>query len=117
MLVIDLLSGASGGSRGANTFSGTLYSDVQVLLTTPAPCTPERPCPTIFSDSGEVTLSLAMKDSTIAPTSNNQVTINRYRVEYIRADGRNTPGVDVPYSVRWRCDRHRRRDRGDDTEL
>jgi hypothetical protein len=97
MLVIDLLSGISGGGRGANTPSGTLYSDVQVLLTSPSPCTPERPCPTIFSDSGEVTLSLAMKDSTIAPTTNNQVTINRYRIDYIRADGRNTPGVDVPY--------------------
>jgi hypothetical protein len=97
MLVINLLTGASGGSGGASTFSGTLYSDVEVLLTTPAPCTPERPCPTIFSDSGEVAFSLAMKDTTIAPTSNNQVTINRYHVEYVRADGRNTPGVDVPF--------------------
>jgi hypothetical protein len=97
MLVINQLSGASGGGRGANTFSGTLYSDVQVLLTSPDPCTPARPCPTLFSDSGQVTVSLVMKDATIAPTSNNQVTINRYHVDYVRADGRNTRGVDVPY--------------------
>ena len=32
-----------------------------------------------------------------SPSSNNEVTINRYRVVYRRADGRNTPGVDVPY--------------------
>ena len=32
------------------------------------------------------------------PTTNNEVTINRVHVEYIRADGRNTPGVDVPYA-------------------
>jgi len=25
------------------------------------------------------------------------ITVNRYRVRYVRADGRNTPGVDVPY--------------------
>ena len=28
----------------------------------------------------------------------NEVTITRYHVEYTRADGRNTPGADVPYS-------------------
>jgi hypothetical protein len=27
----------------------------------------------------------------------NQVTVNRYRVQYRRADGHNVPGVDVPY--------------------
>ena len=32
------------------------------------------------------------------PTSNNQVTLNRYHVSFRRADGRNTPGVDVPYA-------------------
>jgi hypothetical protein len=97
MLIINQLSGASGGGRAANTFSGTLFSDVQVLVTTPAPCTPTSPCATIFSDSGQVVLSLAMKDFSIEPTSNNQVTINRYHVEYVRADGRHTPGVDVPH--------------------
>jgi hypothetical protein len=35
--------------------------------------------------------------SGLAPSSNNDVTITRYRVTYRRADGRNTPGVDVPY--------------------
>jgi hypothetical protein len=98
MLVIDTLTGSSGGGHGANAQSGTLFSDVQVILTSPAPCAPDKPCPTVFSDSGAVTLRLAMKDASIAPTSNNQVTINRYHVEYVRADGRNVPGVDVPYA-------------------
>src|SRR5215208_6983296 len=35
--------------------------------------------------------------SPAAPTDNNLVTITRYRVSYRRTDGRNTPGVDVPY--------------------
>jgi len=97
MLVIDSLQGAPGGGHGANTFVGTLFSDVIVLATSPAPCTPDSPCPTVFSDSGQVVLSLAMKDVAIAPTSNNAITITRYTVNYRRNDGRNTPGVDVPY--------------------
>jgi len=97
MLVVDSLQGAPGGGHGANTFVGTLFSDVIVLATSPAPCTPDSPCPTVFSDSGQVVLSLAMKDATVAPTSNNQVTITRYTVTYRRNDGHNTPGVDVPF--------------------
>ncbi|HEV3063099.1 MAG TPA: hypothetical protein VGY48_32945 [Vicinamibacterales bacterium] len=97
VLVINSLQGASGGGHAANTFSGTLFSDVQVLVTTP-PCSVTSPCPTTFSDSGQVILQLAPKNVAIAPTSNNQVTITRYHVEFIRADGRNTPGVDVPYA-------------------
>jgi hypothetical protein len=47
-----------------------------------------------------MTLSLAAKDVTNPDglTSNNQVTINRIHVSYRRTDGRNTEGVDVPYS-------------------
>lgn len=48
------------------------------------------------ADLATATLSLAMKDVTVTPTSNNQVTIDRYTVTYSRSDGRNTPGVDVP---------------------
>lgn len=96
-LVINSLAGAPGGGRGANTFVGTLFSDVQVLLTSPAPCTPVAPCPTVFADSGQAALSLAPKDILVAPTSNNSVTITRYTVTYRRNDGRNVPGVDVPY--------------------
>jgi hypothetical protein len=54
----------------------------------------------IVLDPGRATFRLAMKDVTNpnAPTENNSITINRYRVVYTRADGRNTPGVDVPYA-------------------
>ena len=38
-----------------------------------------------------------MKDATVSPTTNNSVTITGYHVEYRRTDGRNTPGVDVPF--------------------
>lgn len=101
-LVIDALQAAPTGGFGANTFQSNLFSDVQVLLTTPAPCTPASPCPTIFADSGQATLRIALKDigttaAPTAPTTNNEVTVTRYRVAYRRADGRNAPGTDIPY--------------------
>ena len=100
MLIINNLQGSPGGGFGAGTFSNVLHSDVQVVVNTP---TPPCPCPTFFSDNGQAIISLALKDigttsTPLAPTTNNQVTLTRYRVEYYRADGRNTPGVDVPFS-------------------
>ncbi len=101
-LSIDLLQATRGGAS-AGTPSGFLHSDVETLVTTPAPCTTTSPCRTIFNDSGSITLRLTPKDigSTTSPTtlsSNNEVTINRYHVRFVRADGRNVPGVDVPYA-------------------
>ena len=54
-----------------------------------------------FNDLATVTLRMSPKDigttTATQPSLNNEVTITRYRVVYRRADGRNTPGVDVPY--------------------
>jgi hypothetical protein len=44
-----------------------------------------------------VTLSSVAKNLNVPTTSNNQIVITRYHVDFVRADGRNTPGVDVPY--------------------
>ena len=101
-LVIDSLQGVPGGGHGAGTPAGTLSSDVLVLVTSGGTCSIQNPCGTVYSDGGQAVLSLALKDigttsSPATPTSNNTVTINRVHVEYIRADGRNQPGVDVPY--------------------
>jgi hypothetical protein len=94
-LTIDRLTAAQGNKPGAST--GTLTSDVITNVTSPAPCTTSSPCPTTFNDIGTVALSLTPKDVSFRPTTNNQVTLNRYHVAYRRADGRNTPGIDVPY--------------------
>jgi len=59
--------------------------------------------PTIFNDPGNAEFALIMKDPGPNPASPNpaselnSVTITRYRVVYRRSDGRNTPGVDVPF--------------------
>jgi hypothetical protein len=87
ILVIDSLQASDAG-----TLTGTLLSDVAV---TKAPCSPASPC--TFNDMGALAIHSVPKNISIAPTTNNEVTINRYHVEYVRADGRNTPGVDVPY--------------------
>jgi hypothetical protein len=88
-LVIDNFQVATGITTSPTFTAAPLLSDVQTKGS-------------VFNDLGEVTLRLSLKDigvgtSTLAPTTNNEVTINRYHVEYVRADGRNTPGVDVPY--------------------
>ena len=94
-LVIDSLQSAQ-GSKPAS-LGGTLTSDVLTSVTTPAPCTAAAPCPTVFNDVGQVVLRLSAKDISVAPTTNNQVTVSRYHVTYRRADGRNTAGVEVPF--------------------
>jgi hypothetical protein len=87
-LVIDQLSAAQGAKP--ETFGNVLQSDV---LTKGG----------VLEDLGKVTLHIAMKDVTGAtgtePSPNNVITVNRYHIEYVRSDGRNSPGIDVPYGV------------------
>jgi hypothetical protein len=100
-LVIDQLQGIRGAAQ-AGTPSNFLLSDVITNVISPDPCSSANPCPTIFDDTGTVILRAPLKDpgatAPLNPTTNNEVTINRLHVEYVRADGRNTPGVDVPYA-------------------
>lgn len=100
-IVVRSLQAARGDAP--EELGGTLHSDVIVMMTTPLPCAPENPCPTVFNDVGSVEMSLILKDPgspgvASTPSALNSVTINRYRVDYIRTDGRNVQGVDVPFS-------------------
>jgi hypothetical protein len=82
-LIITALTASAGG--GDDEFGGDLRSDV---ITNGG----------VFNDNGQVEFELAMKDPTFtAPTSANFITINRYHVKYVRTDGRNRQGVDVPF--------------------
>jgi hypothetical protein len=90
-LIVDRLEAASGAEP--ERFGGDLHSDVLTI---------KDGASTIYADPGRVGFRLGLKDpgspaSPNAPTSNNVITVTRYHVRYIRADGRNTPGVDVPY--------------------
>ena len=58
----------------------------------------------IFDDMASVTMQMILKDPgvpgvTNVPSAINEVTITRYRVQFRRSDGRNTPGVDVPFPL------------------
>ena len=90
-LIVDELVASSGADPG--NFGATLFSDVQTIVD-------DRP--TTFADLGRVSFSLGLKDPGPAtgptqPSQNNFITVERYHVKFIRADGRNTQGVDVPY--------------------
>jgi hypothetical protein len=92
-LIVTSLEAAPGGVT-AGTFGSVLLSDVIVVKDGVA---------SIYSDQGRVTFGLGLKDpgpstSPATPTQNNFITVNRYHVRYIRADGHNIEGVDVPYA-------------------
>ena len=58
---------------------------------------------TVTPDAAQVTLRLAPKDpggasGPAAPSGTQFATVDRYRVRYVRSDGRHTPGVDVPHA-------------------
>jgi hypothetical protein len=98
-IVIIALEGAPGNEP--DNFGGTLLSDVVTIVQRQSGGQTVD-TPTIFNDLGRVTMRLVLKDPGIpgslsSPTALNTITVNRYRVTYRRADGRNTPGVDVPY--------------------
>jgi hypothetical protein len=90
-LIINALEASAGND--ASTFTTNLLSDVVTVVDSR---------PTYFNDVGRVTFALGLKDAGSAsaptkPTQANWVTVDRYHVRFIRSDGRNTPGVDVPY--------------------
>jgi hypothetical protein len=78
--IVSMEASAVGGTLSAN-----LLSDVATSTGT------------IFNDVGVATIASELKDPTGVLTPIQSVTITRYRVSFRRADGRNTPGVDVPF--------------------
>ena len=100
MLVIDVLEAASGAQPDA--FDNVLFSDVETLVDQQVNGQTLR-IPTIYSDMGRATLRLTLKNpgsatSPLGASALNEVTITRYRVTFRRADGRGTPGVDIPHA-------------------
>ncbi len=98
-VAIMRLEGASGAAP--TVFGTPVLSDVQTVVQRQVNGQ-QVGVPTIFNDLGRGDFTLVLKDQggsgvTAAPSALNQVTFTRYRVIFRRADGRNTPGVDVPY--------------------
>jgi hypothetical protein len=96
ILIIAAIEAASGADP--TRFGNVLNSDVETLVSSTVNGQTVR-VPTVFNDPATVTLRAEMKNP-LAPTSPgalNDITITRYHVTFRRSDGRNTPGVDVPY--------------------
>lgn len=87
-LILESLEAASGAEP--EELESTLQSDVSTENS-------------VFEDPAVATFRLAMRDvgaegAPTTPTTNNFITLSRYRVEFRRTDGRNAQGVDVPYA-------------------
>jgi hypothetical protein len=82
-LIVNRLIMAEASSGGSAPFQSDVMSDDG----------------SIFEDGAVVSLTAAMHDVTNVngPTANNRITVTRYHVSFRRSDGRNVPGVDVPY--------------------
>jgi len=96
-LIVSLVQASSGAKP--QTFGTFLESDVVTNVKVQT-ADGTVSVPSIFEDIGQVGLTLAMKDPTsiVGPSDTNAITIDRYHVDYVRSDGRNTQGVDVPYA-------------------
>lgn len=83
-LIVESIQAARGNDP--SKFGGSLGSDV---LTNNVR----------WEDPGQVLLRMALVDPSnpVGPTTTNFITVNRYHVRYIRNDGKNVQGVDVPF--------------------
>src|SRR5712691_5224477 len=61
ILVIDSIAAIRGAATVGQATSN-LASDVFTLVTTGGLCTQAAPCPTVFSDGGQATLHIVLKD-------------------------------------------------------
>jgi hypothetical protein len=99
-VIVEKLEAASGADD--TEWGSELFSDVETLKKETIDGK-EVKVPSYYADIGRAQMLLGMKDigapgNPTAPTTNNLVTVTRYRVSYRRADGRNTPGIDVPHA-------------------
>ncbi len=88
LLVVNNVTGTDMEGTAANYLeSDVLFEDLDAGTST------------IYADAAEISLSATLLDpaSFLGPSVYNTVTINRYTVDYMRTDGQNTPGEDVPY--------------------
>jgi hypothetical protein len=90
MLIVEALLGTDMEGNEANFLqSDVIYQD------------PDKPeAETIYADTAKVTFRGRLLDpaSLTGPSHYNDISVTRYVVSYLRTDGRNTEGVDVPYT-------------------
>jgi hypothetical protein len=87
LLEIVKIEAAAGKKGGGGTKGAVLHSDVVTK-------------DGIFNDTASVTFTVLTKNPLFTPTNPvNDVQLQRYEIRYLRSDGRNVEGVDVPYRI------------------
>jgi hypothetical protein len=87
-----VMTNLQGGAGTGGALGSTLQSDV---LNVDAATGRQS----IAADRGQAAFDLQMKDlGGPGPSPANAITLTQYHVEYIRSDGRNVQGVDVPFA-------------------
>ena len=99
LLVVETVSGDPGGpgeEAGVPLFSDVCDNE-DIEPQDPEFCT-------VFNDNAEVQfaneyLQIGPGSGVGNPSILNDIIVNQYRVDYFRPNGRNTPGVDVPFGI------------------
>ncbi len=94
VLIVQSLVGIT---RGGGEDSTAIDSDVIINP-------PSGKCSYVIGDIAKVTFTAKLLSPTRTATFYNDIRVQRYRVRYIRTDGRNVEGVDVPYSYEGAID-------------
>jgi hypothetical protein len=96
LLTIDSVTGQVGDKNGNFQDSTPLLSDT---------CDNDNSQPqdpdlcTVVNDNAIITFSNQLLLGGTSGTAFQDIIVNRYRVDYFRPNGRNVPGVDVPYGI------------------
>ena len=102
LLLLLQLSGCTATSTEDNDTTNTFITIVSMLSTggddlNSDVCIDNAGVCTVFNDVGEVVMVGQPKSFKDVSSVVQDVVFTRYRVTYVRADGRNVPGVDVPF--------------------
>jgi hypothetical protein len=92
------LTSCSNTIRSGQASSYLILTDLTAVGGTPVKADVISDTGTIFADNGTASFQLQMKDTLDGPTANNAITVTQYHVEYVRSDGHNVQGVDVPFA-------------------
>jgi hypothetical protein len=98
LLCAAVLTSCSEAVRSGQASSYLVITDMTASGGTPVKSDVVSDDGTVLSDTGTASFTLQMKDVLNAPSPNNSITLTQYHVEYVRSDGHNVQGVDVPYA-------------------